>query len=491
MKKIFATLLLFLPVVALLATGCSSETPTEVMVPLNPVESVVNAGQYKSYLFASACLAQNGDILVFSRVGNTHAADRGKIIVTRSQDFGETWEDPVTVIEAANYDCRNPICGVLCNGRILLGYAQYDYTGDGNTGPNRVICSDDNGKTWKDLASVPYTTCYFSSAGNIIAMPGTNELLLPCEDTIQSPSRAVFLWSEDEGATWSVRSTLSESDHFFNEPTVALDEDGIIWTVIRDDNTNTYWVAKSTDKANSWSSPIRYPDLKGNQPSLGVVNNRFLLASRRFEIGQPSLIELYNSRDCLVWYGKRVIVRSDKQCHSKDQLIYSPMNYGSFLELGPVTLYFFSMEKATASSGYFFDSGVFYIVLTKDDYVADKSYPTTIVLIARLEADSTSSLSESLTLELRECSNLAITVDVTYHISAKAGIEVNLYSSPDNLHYDSDPFATITPSFSASATIQRTEVINSVPRYLKAVVTNLDDSYVAMDVKVIAVLANE
>jgi hypothetical protein len=79
---------------------------------------------------------------------------------------------------------------------------------------------------------------------------------------------------------------------------------------------------------------------------------------------------------------------------------------------------------------------------------------------------------------------LAITVRATYNASATKGIRCDIYTSPDNVNWDTDVYASFEPSFAAGATVQKTVLIDPTARYLKVVVVNLDTSYATGAVKI-------
>lgn len=328
----------------------------------------VTAGNYPTYLMASAIVSVNGDILVFTYQAQSHASHHGAIWMYRSSDGGYSWDagtklfDRYNTPAGSNYMPRNPIVGILHNGRILLGFAQYMAS---MSADNVIYYSDDNGNTFNYLSSVPFSTCYFTSAGNILQYSSyahdPNEIIIPCENTQVTPNQAVFMASVDDGKTWQVRSILD--GRLFNEPTITWAEDGSLKTVIRADGT--YWTASSSNKGATWTTPVNHPELKGTQPSLGIVDGKYVLASRRLAEYQPTSMDFYASSDFNTWTRTKSIMRSQQRAFD-DYKVNCTMNYGSFVDLGAKTLFFFTSEHSTATNGIWWDSGVFYIEIDKD-----------------------------------------------------------------------------------------------------------------------------
>lgn len=461
-----------------------SETSHDLSLPTE-----INAGDYPSYLYASVCQAKNGDILVFTRVGNTHAQDKGKIVLFRSSDGGVTWGDAEIVAEDSTYDCRNPICVCLPSGRIILGHAVYGYEEALTTQPNRILYSDDNGNSWANLATVDYPP-YFASAGGIIIVPRSGDLLLPCEDTTVVPWRAVILVSTDGGITWSERASFSKSEHYFNEPTLAYADNGNLCCIIRDDNFWYYWYAESEDDGETWSEPVPYPQMTGSQPSLARIGDHLVLLSRDEltpetpGITSPGLA-LYSSRYGTIWWGKKYL------------WTFSPMgdnfhaSYGSVLPVSSESsLVFFSVEKVDWA-----DSGIYCLPLVLEDVnFQGKSLPVRILDIETLNAGATSDLDRCRALTLEDADILTLTVECAYDALATAGIKVHIYSSYDGVVYDTEelvdnqgvPLFGNMPFSPGEVTRQTRDVICNT-RFIKVVIENEGQNQPVIDLRVTAV----
>jgi len=87
-------------------------------------------------------------------------------------------------------------------------------------------------------------------------------------------------------------------------------------------------------------------------------------------------------------------------------------------------------------------------------------------------------------LSMEDVKMMAVTISVAYDPSATAGVEVRLYSSPDGIAVDTDPFTTFAPTFTPGQTKQKTVLIDPSVNYLLVEIANLDETYPTGAVKV-------
>jgi len=84
------------------------------------------------------------------------------------------------------------------------------------------------------------------------------------------------------------------------------------------------------------------------------------------------------------------------------------------------------------------------------------------------------------TIELKSNKGVAITVKADFNASATAGILAWLEASPDGVNWDSltDKYVEdLEPVFAAGQTRQMTTIVDSAPKFIRAVVDNLDATY--------------
>jgi hypothetical protein len=118
--------------------------------------------------------AANGDLLVFVRVvkflptgESVHRPKYPPVKVSRSQDEGKTWSEPIEVHPTGVM----PVATLLDNGIIVA------FTGRGG---NRVAASRDNGLTWHCHRNVMFTgqSPNFSGHNAIVPVGGGRALLI-------------------------------------------------------------------------------------------------------------------------------------------------------------------------------------------------------------------------------------------------------------------------------------------------------------------------
>lgn len=109
-----------------------------------------------------------------------------------------------------------------------------------------------------------------------------------------------------------------------------------------------------------------------------------------------------------------------------------------------------------------------------DPTTIQKNIEQVIGVSLAASADITSS-----PIDLRNIEEGALTIWADFHASATLGITVEIFTSPDNIDYDVDPYASVglEPTFAAGVTKQRTSPINLPVRFMKVKITNDDGSY--------------
>ena len=103
------------------------------------------------YGFPRMVRAKNGDLLVFYRVGTSHAYDYSQIAMRRSRDVGTTWSEE-RILHAdpkRDHSSHNPVAFVTKAGRVILWVSSYGFQSEPKTrDPGYWSWSDDHGETW-------------------------------------------------------------------------------------------------------------------------------------------------------------------------------------------------------------------------------------------------------------------------------------------------------------------------------------------------------
>lgn len=158
----------------------------------------------KHNAFPGICRAANGDLLIVYREANRHylLGDLGKIYLSRSVDDGQTWADPVVVIESGTFDYRDPSIMLCASGRLVMSL--FTYPADSVLSVARSIYSDDNGATWSAPVSLIPTMYRSHCSSPVIELDGklyqgVYGYVLEA-DTYFTCRIAM---SDDEGETWT------------------------------------------------------------------------------------------------------------------------------------------------------------------------------------------------------------------------------------------------------------------------------------------------
>ncbi|MBM3747918.1 MAG: exo-alpha-sialidase [Acidobacteria bacterium] len=166
------------------------------------------------YGFPRMVRAANGRLLLFYRVGTTHASDSSSIALRISADGGATWSaqrilyrDPDPARSA-----HNPVALVARSGRVILWISRYRFTPTpARREPGAWTWSEDHGATWTEFRTFdedPSRSSYYLTDAIRI-----RDGLLGCAATFPPSGvgncHALMWHSADDGKTWKVRSQLT------------------------------------------------------------------------------------------------------------------------------------------------------------------------------------------------------------------------------------------------------------------------------------------
>jgi len=106
-----------------------------------------------------------------------------------------------------------------------------------------------------------------------------------------------------------------------------------------------------------------------------------------------------------------------------------------------------------------------------------------IVPLVNVASVSASGRVYSQGIPLVRARGLSVTGRVTFHSSATAGADIEVYYSPDGKNWDTDPFGTDSITVTAGATKQSTSYIVAPEHgYVKFAVKNNDTGYALTNV---------
>ena len=227
----------------------------------------------RNVFFATVERTHDGELLVVYYDSPSHASRDGRISMVRSSDDGQTWSDPEVVIDT-ELDDRDPSIVQLRDGTLLLNFFRTDWHSD----PAEIVSSfvsrsEDGGQTWSDPVRIetemngdsdvldgPYQTGWAGTSDKIQELDN-GDLLVPLYGTLPDDSqrRASVVRSTDGGHTWPVENESMIPDEpgwSFNEPALTQTPDGEVTIMLRAHHGDgSAYVAYSQDRGETWSMP--------------------------------------------------------------------------------------------------------------------------------------------------------------------------------------------------------------------------------------------
>lgn len=237
------------------------------------------------------------ELAVIYRTGGTHVSLPATLAVSRSQDGGVSWSDPVE-ITARWEDARNPAMGVNAAGHLVVGFWKAASAYEGQDGqakwkgyyPGRPLnnyrtISIDGGLTWGEPEPLRYKYIKCGSPyGRIITAPDGTLLMsvygIPADDETGKKNLICLIRSRDGGLTWGEDTIVA---HDFNETSFAFRPDGVLLAAARNWSDGAYTaILESHDQGYTWSEPVRVTRNAEHPADLTLLQSgKFLLTFGR------------------------------------------------------------------------------------------------------------------------------------------------------------------------------------------------------------------
>ncbi len=255
---------------------------------LNPEGgSLITGSVDMHYGFPRMVRSQSGDLLLFYRVGTTHAYDDASIGMRRSSDNGKSWSDERILWQCEpGFSAHNPVSIVNAQGRIILWASRFEH-GPRLRHPCWWSSSDDHGHTWSTWTMFDpsaHHSCYY-----VTDAVHTSEGLLAIDATFpvtaEGSCHTRVHFSSDDGVSWACRSNLtSPKDNLGDEAALLETEEDALLCIQRDrirSDSFRYW---SRDGGHTWGERESIRDMLGcvlQRPFLTRLDEKFYLLSGR------------------------------------------------------------------------------------------------------------------------------------------------------------------------------------------------------------------
>jgi hypothetical protein len=214
--------------------------------------NVQNINNNLTNIFGFATKTAQDTITYFYRQGTTHAQDKGDIVMRPYTISSAIWGDASIVYSDPILDCRNAAGGII-DDKIYLFFYRYNYA----TGSARgcdvgyIVSTDLTGSSWSTYTPLVNNT-RASPYGTLVQDGQSSTWFLGYYAIIGNSSRIRLITTNDNGATWSVRSTVYNGTTFYSEPAIAFLGNHNLLVLARDDRNGPLHQFTSNDSGATW-----------------------------------------------------------------------------------------------------------------------------------------------------------------------------------------------------------------------------------------------
>ncbi|MDO4558214.1 MAG: sialidase family protein [Planctomycetia bacterium] len=260
------------------------------------------AGGYEAFPDVARLAPSSGDdpmsgrLLCVFYAGYTHVSwpdpeklpNGGRIVACWSDDDGQTWSAPRTIIDTPGDD-RDPSVYVHTDGRILCNF----FIHSGEQGPNSTYLTEstDGGETW----STPRMIYENLPCSTPIRRLSTGRLILGLygPDPVSGVSSGAVGLSDDGGRTWSDVIFIPNGGRQLDAETDVIElKDGSLYALQRP------WmgVSRSTDGGETWTT-AEHVGFEGHCPYLMRTRDDVILLGTRL----PKTTLRISRDECATW----------------------------------------------------------------------------------------------------------------------------------------------------------------------------------------------
>lgn len=262
------------------------------------------------YGFPRLVRTADGRLLLFYRVGLSHASDPAAIAMRTSFDNGKTWSDERIIHrDPDGYCAHNPVAAVAPDGRIILFTSSYNWR-EGRKLPMYWSHSDDHGDSWAPFTKfdtdASRSTYYMTDV--VCADRGLFGMSTGFAPDARTQAHNLF-WHSSDGRQWQVRSVMTKpEDNRGDEVDILPIGAESFMVLLRDRRRQSTWRVWTTDEGRTWSEP---EDIGAQveilqRPYLTRLTQSLLLLSGRDR--KRALIVVYVSRDSGKTFAERHVI---------------------------------------------------------------------------------------------------------------------------------------------------------------------------------------
>jgi hypothetical protein len=207
------------------------------------------------YGFPRLIRAQDDRLLLFYRVGKSHASDPATIAMRHSLDNGATWSDERIIHrDPDGYSAHNPVAITAADGRVILFVSSYNFR-DRRKLPMYWSHSDDHGETWAPFTifdTDPSRSTYYMTD-----IERTEDGLFGMSAGFASDARTQchnLFWFSPDGRDWELRSNQTQPEENRGDEVDIFHTGGDRFMVFhRDRRQQTTWRVRTEDAGRTWT----------------------------------------------------------------------------------------------------------------------------------------------------------------------------------------------------------------------------------------------
>lgn len=264
------------------------------------------------YGFPRIIRAGDGRLLLFYRVGISHASDPSTIAMRYSRDDGANWSaERIIHRDPDGYSAHNPVAVTAADGRVLLFVSSYNFR-DRRKLPMYWSHSDNHGETWAPFTK--FDTDPSRSTYYMTDIERTDAGLFGMSAGFAPDARTQchnLFWFSPDGRDWSLRSMQTRPEENRGDEVDIFHTGGERFMVFhRDRRQQTTWRVSTEDAGRTWSER---EDL-GNRleilqrPFVTRLTKDLILLSGRDR--KRALVVVYVSRNGGATFGERHVIDS-------------------------------------------------------------------------------------------------------------------------------------------------------------------------------------